>query len=353
MGGEITGGHELRFSKTIPRWDEALPLGNGSLGALIWGGPRRLQFSLDREDLWDTTTTVRISEEEYSYPTMVRLVREGKGEELNRIFDEPYLHALPAGKRVFDFGCDKNVKSRLVLERAEAELRIGEEIKICSFLHAQRKVGMIRLNLPRDAFSFWVENPQFGIKGVDGEEEGEIDSGPSMFSLKKLVYPAPEISVERDAQFYIQQVGGDLSYGIFALTKETEYGVEIAYTVAASIDGEPWRQRAFCLLKEALSAGYEALFLEHAVWWRQYWSRSGISLPDQFLEKLVSGPVFSGLLLPEGRISHASAGGVDGGRGAAAAMEGGLSSGYESADELLQLPEGQSSGGGRGKPQNH
>ena len=30
----------LVFSKTIRRWDEAIPLGNGLMGALIWGDAR-------------------------------------------------------------------------------------------------------------------------------------------------------------------------------------------------------------------------------------------------------------------------------------------------------------------------
>lgn len=45
----------LEFNKTITRWDEAIPLGNGLCGALIWGNSDGLRFSLDRGDIWDTT----------------------------------------------------------------------------------------------------------------------------------------------------------------------------------------------------------------------------------------------------------------------------------------------------------
>ena len=40
----------------IERWDEAIPLGNGRSGGLLWGGGRRVVLSLDRGDLWDLRT---------------------------------------------------------------------------------------------------------------------------------------------------------------------------------------------------------------------------------------------------------------------------------------------------------
>ena len=45
----------LNFPNTIKKWDEAVPLGNGDLGCLIWGGPSALRFSIDKGDLWDCT----------------------------------------------------------------------------------------------------------------------------------------------------------------------------------------------------------------------------------------------------------------------------------------------------------
>src|SRR5690349_15902015 len=45
--------HDLLFRKPIQKWDEALPIGNGLTGCLIWGDGAPLRFSLDRADLWD------------------------------------------------------------------------------------------------------------------------------------------------------------------------------------------------------------------------------------------------------------------------------------------------------------
>jgi hypothetical protein len=45
--------HDLKFNTLAQKWDEAIPLGNGMIGALIWQKEDNLRFSLDRADLWD------------------------------------------------------------------------------------------------------------------------------------------------------------------------------------------------------------------------------------------------------------------------------------------------------------
>src|SRR5664279_5942850 len=43
----------LMLTAPISRWDEAIPIGNGLLGGLLWGEHSQLVLSLDRGDLWD------------------------------------------------------------------------------------------------------------------------------------------------------------------------------------------------------------------------------------------------------------------------------------------------------------
>ena len=45
--------YNLKFSELAENWDEAIPLGNGMLGALNWQKEGKLRISLDRADLWD------------------------------------------------------------------------------------------------------------------------------------------------------------------------------------------------------------------------------------------------------------------------------------------------------------
>lgn len=42
----------LHFSQIPVCWDEAIPLGNGISGTLIWQKDGNLRLALDRADLW-------------------------------------------------------------------------------------------------------------------------------------------------------------------------------------------------------------------------------------------------------------------------------------------------------------
>lgn len=48
----------LRRTGPASRWLEALPLGNGRIGAMVWGDPRRACFSLNESTLWSGTPGV-------------------------------------------------------------------------------------------------------------------------------------------------------------------------------------------------------------------------------------------------------------------------------------------------------
>jgi hypothetical protein len=45
--------YRLELDAPIETWDEAIPLGNGLTGGLLWGAENIINLSLDRGDLWD------------------------------------------------------------------------------------------------------------------------------------------------------------------------------------------------------------------------------------------------------------------------------------------------------------
>ncbi len=57
--------HNLVFTDLPQQWDEAIPLGNGMIGALVWQKGANLRISIDRADLWDLRPTKEI--EKYTY----------------------------------------------------------------------------------------------------------------------------------------------------------------------------------------------------------------------------------------------------------------------------------------------
>ena len=293
--------HNLHFHSTVTRWDEAIPLGNGQLGALVWGGANGLRFSLDRADIWDTTPAPRIFEEDFTYQQIIKLVKEGKEEDIRNKFSRVYRNMtpckLPAGKLVLQLNTEGDVESSLSLAQAKADIRVraktdrklGDEINtdsvhLESFIHAGRKFGMIRLNLPLDRFSFYVENPEFSIgtdKAVTIDPDVMIDTA----SLKNLYYPAPEKYKDGNLQFFVQTISDTFAYGVFAAARQTGGSTLIAYGAAASDDGDNWKEAIRADLMNALDTGYDLLFEEHCSWWKSFWAQSGLALPDAFMER--------------------------------------------------------------------
>lgn len=282
--------NHLYFDETITKWDEAISIGNGLCGALIWGGPRALRFSLDRGDIWDTTPFDGVASTEFTYATMVRLAKEGNVQEIRRIFDAPYNHTLPsklpAGKLLFDFGSAKsteNVCSALNISTAEARITI-DTITLKSYLHATQKCGFIQVNQPLSSFSFCIENPAYSIRTENKVADTEANSIRTA-SLKALYYPAPTLVCEGNCRYFTQEISETFSYGLFVKAKEICGTTELCFYVATSNDGEGWQQNALCLLEEALQQGYDASLVSHAAWWQKYWMESGVSLPDALFEK--------------------------------------------------------------------
>lgn len=67
----------LRLAAPITRWDEAVPIGNGLLGGLLWGEASTLKLSLDRGDLWDERLPEIFQDPEWTWPAMQKLVQAG------------------------------------------------------------------------------------------------------------------------------------------------------------------------------------------------------------------------------------------------------------------------------------
>lgn len=288
----------LEFANPISRWDEALPLGNGLTGCLIWGGPRDLRFSLDRTDIWDLTPPAGIEKKEFTYENMVRLAREKQTAEIRRIFDAPYQDPvptkLPAGKLILDVGEGDHVSSLLDFETAQGVLTVrgdfGERI-IRAVCHAVEGTGMIQVGDGHSAPIVRLVNPPFSREAA-GEpysydaQKRQISQG----NLSDLCYPAAvfgEKICEEDIRlsWFTQEIAKEFSYGVVMGVRKRAKDTLIFYRIITSRDGERWLEDGTRKVREQLAAGYEAHLETHRKWWANYWGKSRLSLPDPFFEK--------------------------------------------------------------------
>src|ERR1700690_892201 len=116
-----------KLQAPIKTWDEAIPLGNGLLGGLVWGGDNTLRLSLDRGDLWDERPSKAFVavHDRFNWATMQRLVAEDRMAEFNEIFDSNYDYdgpptKLPAGRLEVTLDPSQSIES-FALNLASAE----------------------------------------------------------------------------------------------------------------------------------------------------------------------------------------------------------------------------------------
>ena len=97
---------KLTLAAPISTWDEALPLGNGLLGGLLWGGGGTLRLSLDRGDLWDERPAPGDPLKGFTYARLKELVAAKDNEAVIKIADVAYQAdhptKIPAGRLELD-----------------------------------------------------------------------------------------------------------------------------------------------------------------------------------------------------------------------------------------------------------
>ena len=259
-------------------WDEGLPLGNGFMGSIVYGG-NPLKITVDRTDLWDLRPNETTLESGFSYKNMIRLVKSGRDEdwrEYRRLFDaifmeKPYPSKITAGRIEFEFeGCG-DIDYSLDMRTATVSVNDGAERIVEVFTDYVTLVGVVRVH--REC-SYKLNIPDY-LSGTEGTCEGD-----SLSSRVTFGYP-PAVVRERDGfLWYEQKTHTDYGFGIVTCRK----GNEIYYTLATTDDDGDYIGYAKKRLERAAEAGYEKLHAEHTESWRAYRRRSGVKTGDRLID---------------------------------------------------------------------
>jgi len=277
--------HDLRFTGPIRRWDEALPLGNGLTGALVWGDGSPLVLSLDRADLWDLRPVAEWENPDCNYPTMRRWVAEGRIQDLHRLYAEPYDKnpgptKIPAGRILLSGSAVLGSRLRLADATAVVEFASGGRLEAMTC--ATEAVGCLRLvggGAPPDAR---VIAPAFGGAARPGAMVDSLAGGP----LSALGYPEAAPRSDGRATGFVQAGWGGFAYAVALAVRTGPGGAwEAAWAVATSREAaDPWPAAAG-RAEAALAQGWAPLHRMHALWWADFWERSSLAVPNRTIER--------------------------------------------------------------------
>jgi alpha-L-fucosidase 2 len=275
--------HGLQYKTPAMVWDEALPLGNGIMGALVWGDGKPLNVSLDRSDLWDLRLVPEFYSDEYKWRIMRDWHEQGRVADLIRVYEQPYNRPaptkIPAGRIELVFGDGKFSRTSLTLADAAAHFHLDNGTGASLMVHAVEPVGMISIRAAAPSEVRLVA-PAFGGK-VSEPAAGGIGAG----DLRQLGYAAPrETSGENWRAF--RQEGADGFHFAVYLAWGRQGGVwQGAWSVASSLEGNDPLEMAKKRVASALRSGYDAMAKSHRAWWDAYWRKSSVRVPNPVVER--------------------------------------------------------------------
>ena len=252
---------KLTLAAPIGRWDEAIPLGNGLMGGLLWGSGNQIRVSLDRGDLWDLRPHPGYTRPGFDYSTVVKLVHAGQAQKLNEEYarSSDYPTRLPGARLVLTL--DRSIEAHsfdLDLKRAEGSVDFGWKQLAC-FFSATEPLALIR-----------VPGEHVGLDLVAND------------AVKILGYKPPEVR-HPDARTVelVQDAALGFRYVIRAESRRVAAEWLVAIAITTNEDGTDPESLATQRTRAALAKGYSALFEPHRQWWSKFWARSSVTLPDE------------------------------------------------------------------------
>ena len=280
--------HDLVFDKLATTWDEAIPLGNGFLGALVWQKDNQLRFSLDRSDLWDLRPKENLQNPELNFDWVYDRWKENQYEDVQEMFDVPYDRdaapsKIPAGALEFDVSSFGDVKSVKLLTRPGICEVIWENgVRLLTFVQGDRSVGWYRFEGLHKLIATDLIEPAYNLTDFSG-----IDSPVSGQDLRRLGYPKGNFRSTENSIDYIQEGWGGFQYQINVKWQYGKNVLEGCWSISSHYP-DPEKSQivpANTIVSSSMESGFENALLDHKTWWRDYWGKSSISIPDSILEK--------------------------------------------------------------------
>jgi alpha-L-fucosidase 2 len=266
-------------------WDEGMPLGNGWLGVLVWQKGDFLRFSIDRADLWDLRPVPEFSLPEWSFKWVMQKWLGSDYGKVQELFDyRAYDNAATPTKipgAALEFSWNRSgepAKTELNLADATGNIIWPDGVKLCVFVHASKPVGYFRFTgIPKE-FALKLVPPVY----QDQSPAGQIDVVGGQ-DLRRLGYTQGKVS-EKPGRLVYRQEGAPGFYYMVSVEWFTK-GTTLTgrWSVTSSLSDQKGRPDATKVTSDA--PGYTVALSEHKNWWRDFWAKSDIHIPDSVLQK--------------------------------------------------------------------
>lgn len=299
---EINPSLDLWYNQPAKAWTDALPLGNGRIGAMIYGGTEKEQIQFNEETLWTGQP------HDYAHPgaaaqlgKLRQLLWDGKQNEAHKLGNELFM-SQPLGQQAYQpFGDIHlefeghenavNYQRRLNLEDAISSVLYeldGVKFKREVFASAPSQALILRLSAskkgvlnfnvslssPHSRHSVRIENDVLILTGVANDYQRDKE---------KPGFPYPESKLGFEARLKIVNEGGSLVQTENSIKVTNANKVTLQLVAATSfvnysdISGNP-EERCKSYLVGLEGKSYETIKQEHIADYQNYFKRVAIDL---------------------------------------------------------------------------
>lgn len=324
----------LWYDEPASEWTEALPLGNGRLGAMVYGRTEDETIQFNEDTLWTGQPHDYAHEGAHEYLSQLRrLLWEDKQDKAHELGNEHFMSQplgqmsyQPFGNILLNFPGHKNASEyqrRLDLEQALSTVSYkvdgvrftrevfasnpGQTLAIRFESSGKEALNFTaRLNSPHSDYNVSVDDDQIILKGKTDD-----------YSQERGSYPYPESRLTFEARLKVAQKGGRL-IGKGNAIEVADADTATLYLVAATsfvsyndISGDP-KQRCRKYLTSLEGKSYQTLKEEHISDFSSLFNRLSLDLGSSEIserptdERLVSfkedeDPAMVALLFQYGR----------------------------------------------------
>ncbi len=302
--------NKLFYQSPAKNWLEALPLGNGSLGAMCFSGIKEDRLSLNQDTLW-TGRPKRVEKAGAlnSYKKAQQLALNGNYTEAQKELEKNFLTCwsqayMPFGDLILRFNLRKAENYQRTLNLNNAVLSSSFDtpavsLKKTAFVSYPDDVLVYKIEGEKP-FSFSAEltcplksdiKVENGILIVDGECPSDADTHSSSYPCNKLIYfDNPDekgilfcgaLKITTDGE--VKENGASLivenaSYAVLLFTIKTSYN---GFDKRPATEGREYKNACLEALKTAESYGFDELLKRHTADYSALYNRVSLQLSDK------------------------------------------------------------------------
>ncbi len=292
----------LWYKEPAQLWTEALPLGNGRIGAMVYGGTKTETIQFNEETLWSGQPHDYAHKGAYKYLDELRqLLWEGKQDEAHKIGNEQFmsqpfgqLNYLPFGNIILHFpGHENAIKYKRLLDLGNAISSVQYEVEKVNFMReiftsSPGQALVIHIDADKKgAVNFTAGlstpqlNPEIKVSGNEVILSGKAANYPKELGFDGKPYPSSKLTFEARLKVIIE--GGESENEANVIKVKNARSATLILVAATSfvnyndISADP-STRCEKYLKDLEGKSYKELKTEHLRDYQKLFNRVELNL---------------------------------------------------------------------------